>query len=77
MPIRSLQALCLVSFFLADVRDGLGPFLGIFLTQRGWQPNDVGLVMTAGGRGLSPRCLPGSLRMPRATNVCCCWVAAR
>ncbi|ORM75801.1 MFS transporter [Pantoea eucrina] len=49
MPIRSLQALCLVSFFLADVRDGLGPFLGIFLTQRGWQPNDVGLVMTAGG----------------------------
>jgi len=49
MPIRSLQALCLVSFFLADVRDGLGPFLGIFLTQQGWQPNDVGFVMTAGG----------------------------
>ncbi|QDY42995.1 MFS transporter [Candidatus Pantoea soli] len=49
MRLKSLQALCLVSFFLADVRDGLGPFLGIFLTQRHWQPNDIGFVMTAGG----------------------------
>lgn len=49
MRLKSLQALCLVSFFLADVRDGLGPFLGIFLTQRDWQPNDIGFVMTAGG----------------------------
>ncbi|MDH2896037.1 MFS transporter [Rahnella variigena] len=49
MSIRSLQALCLTSFFIADVRDGLGPFLGIFLTQRHWQPDDIGLLMTAGG----------------------------
>ena len=49
MPTRSLQALCLVSFFIADVRDGLGPFLGIFLTQRGWRPDDIGLMMAAGG----------------------------
>jgi len=38
-----------MSFFLADVRDGLGPFLGIFLTERAWKPDDIGLVMTAGG----------------------------
>ena len=49
MSIRSLQALCLTSFFIADVRDGLWPFLGIFLTQRHWQPDDIGLLMTAGG----------------------------
>jgi hypothetical protein len=30
MSLRSLRALCLTSFFIADVRDGLGPFLGIF-----------------------------------------------
>ena len=49
MSQRSLQALCLLSFFLADVRDGLGPFLGIFLTERHWAPDDIGLVMTLGG----------------------------
>ncbi len=49
MPLRSLQAICLMSFFLADVRDGLGPFLGIFLTQHQWQADDIGLVMSAGG----------------------------
>ena len=49
MSLRSLRALCLTSFFIADVRDGLGPFLGIFLTQRHWTPDDIGLLMTAGG----------------------------
>ncbi|MDH0310982.1 MFS transporter [Klebsiella pasteurii] len=49
MSLRSLQALCLTSFFIADVRDGLGPFLGIFLTQHHWRPDDIGLLMTAGG----------------------------
>lgn len=49
MQLRSLQALCLVNFFMADVRDGLGPFLGIFLTERHWNPADIGWVMTAGG----------------------------
>ena len=43
MSQRSLYALCLMSFFLADVRDGLGPFLGIFLTERHWRPDEIGL----------------------------------
>ncbi|EMJ6194386.1 MFS transporter [Klebsiella pneumoniae] len=49
MSLRSLRALCLTSFFIADVRDGLGPFLGIFLTQRHWQAEDIGLMMSVGG----------------------------
>ncbi len=49
MSLRSLRALCLTSFFIADVRDGLGPFLGIFLTQRHWQAEDIGLLMSVGG----------------------------
>ncbi|KGA33992.1 MFS transporter [Pectobacterium brasiliense] len=49
MPLRSLQALCLLSFFMADVRDGLGPFLGIFLTQQHWAPGEIGFIMTLGG----------------------------
>jgi len=31
------------------VRDGLGPFLGVFLMGRGWQADDIGYVMTIGG----------------------------
>ncbi|RRZ91547.1 MFS transporter [Erwinia sp. 198] len=49
MSQRSLQALCLMSFFLADVKDGLGPFLGIFLTGQHWRPDEIGFVMTCGG----------------------------
>lgn len=38
-----------LNFFMADVRDGLGPFLGVFLQQHGWQVDQIGLVMTIGG----------------------------
>lgn len=38
-----------LNFFMADVRDGLGPFLGIFLQQHQWTPAEIGLVMTIGG----------------------------
>lgn len=45
----SLSALNALNFFMADVRDGLGPFLGVFLQEKGWGPQDIGLIMTAGG----------------------------
>lgn len=45
----SLPALNSLNFFMADVRDGLGPFLGVFLQEKGWGPQDIGLIMTAGG----------------------------
>jgi len=45
----SLVALNAVNFFSADARDGLGPFLGVYLQGRGWSPAQIGLVMTAGG----------------------------
>ncbi|PYE43971.1 MFS transporter [Rhizobium sp. PP-F2F-G20b] len=46
---RSVKALSAVNFFLADVRDGLGPFLGIFLIGQGWSTATIGVVMTIGG----------------------------
>jgi MFS family permease len=46
---RSLLALCALNFFMADVRDGLGPFLGVFLQEQNWSPSEIGLVMTIGG----------------------------
>lgn len=45
----STTALNLLNFFLADVRDGLGPFLGVYLQQKNWDPAQIGLVGTIGG----------------------------
>src|SRR5436305_8399622 len=47
--MTSLVALNALNFFMADVRDGLGPFLGVFLQEKGWSPATIGLVMTIGG----------------------------
>lgn len=46
---RSLFALATLNFFLADARDGLGPFLDGFLATQGWNPFSLGLVATIGG----------------------------
>jgi len=38
------------NFFLADVRDGLGPYLAIYLLAvHKWDPASIGLVMTLAG----------------------------
>jgi MFS family permease len=46
---RSLTALAALNFFMADVRDGLGPFLGVYLQAQNWSPAAIGTVMTIGG----------------------------
>ncbi len=39
-----------LNFFLADVRDGLGPYLAIYLLAvHHWEPASIGLVMTIAG----------------------------
>ena len=51
---RSLRGLDALNFFLADVRDGLGPYLAIYLISvrgpsQGWNEATTGLVMTLAG----------------------------
>lgn len=46
---RAKRYLLALNFFMADIQAGVGPFLGVFLQQRGWQPGPIGMVMTAGG----------------------------
>jgi MFS family permease len=39
-----------LNFFLADVKDGLGPFLAIYLlSSRHWDPGKIGIILTIGG----------------------------
>lgn len=45
----SLRALDALNVVLADVRDGLGPYLAIYLTTKHWDPSRIGLAMSAMG----------------------------
>jgi MFS family permease len=57
---RPLDAL---NFFLADVRDGLGPYLAIYLlTEQNWDEARIGVVMSiAAGAGLLAQTPAGAL----------------
>ncbi|QYE36621.1 MFS transporter [Polymorphobacter sp. PAMC 29334] len=46
---RAKTALQALNFFMADLQAGIGPFLGVFLQQRGWATGPIGTVMTVGG----------------------------
>ncbi len=47
---RNELSLDWLNFFLADVRDGLGPYLAIYLLAvHQWEPASIGLVMTLAG----------------------------
>ena len=66
---RALDAL---NFFLADVRDGLGPYLAIYLlTEQKWDEASIGVVMSVAalagiGAGFSARCFRSSSPISRA-----------
>jgi MFS family permease len=50
LPRRTAHALDLLAFSLADVRDGLGPYLSIYLLlTHHWDQASIGLVMAVGG----------------------------
>lgn len=74
---RSLHALDALNFFLADVRDGLGPYLAIYLLAtrgpaHGWDEATVGSVITIAGLvGLAVQTPAGALidRIPHRRQV--------
>ncbi|MEH3119511.1 MAG: MFS transporter [Methylorubrum populi] len=65
--LRALRGLDLLNLTLADVRDGLGPYLAIYLLavrgpEQGWNEATIGLVMTiAGIAGLLAQTPAGAL----------------
>ncbi|MBV9126972.1 MAG: MFS transporter [Verrucomicrobia bacterium] len=45
---QSLHALSALNFLMADVRDGVGPFLAVYLREiQHWAPAQVGIAMSA------------------------------
>ena len=62
-PARARWGLDALNFFLADVQDGLGPYLAIYLLavrgpDQGWNQATIGLVMTIAGIVGHPRTDP-------------------
>ncbi len=45
---RSLWALDLLNFFLADVQTGFGPFVAVYLTTHKWTEVEIGLALSLG-----------------------------
>ena len=43
-----LWPLLAVNFFMADMQSGIGPFVGVFLLQRGWTAGMIGTALTIG-----------------------------
>jgi hypothetical protein len=62
-PSRSsIIGLDLLSFLMADVRDGVGPYLSIFLKGAlHWQSGDIGIAMAASS--VTTAFLPNSCRL--------------
>jgi MFS family permease len=46
---RSQHGLDWLSFFIADVQTGFGPFVAVYLASRQWSPGEIGLVLAIGG----------------------------
>jgi MFS family permease len=71
-----------INFFLADVRDGLGPFLAIYLIATlNWNTGNVGLVMTIAGVMMLLLQIPAgaiidSSKYKRTILVACCILVA-
>ncbi|HWU66400.1 MAG TPA: MFS transporter [Methylophilus sp.] len=61
----SRQWLAVMNFFMADVRDGLGAFLGVYLLAQSWQADDIGYVMTIGGLATMLAGIPAGALMDR------------
>ncbi|MEX3968425.1 MFS transporter [Paraburkholderia sp. EG286B] len=59
---RSLRGLDALSFLMADVRDGIGPFLAVFLKGTlHWSSADIGLVMGASGLAAALSQIPAGM----------------
>lgn len=68
IPRRLTRALDLVNFLLADVRDGLGPYLSIYLLlAHHWDQASIGFVMAVGGIGAIVAQAPAGALVDRST----------
>lgn len=68
-PESAARPLDWLNFFVADVRDGLGPYLAIYLLAvHHWRPDSIGLVMTLSGLAALAAQTPAGALVDRTAN---------
>jgi len=65
---RSMRALDLLNFFLADVQTGFGPFIAVYLTAHKWPQTQIGLVLSLGTIVALASQVPAGLLVDAARN---------
>lgn len=66
---QSLSALDKANFLLADVRDGMGPYLAIYLmVSLKWKPQDIGIAMSVMGITTVVMQTPAGILVDRTTR---------
>ena len=45
---QHIWPLLALNFFMADMQSGIGPFVGVFLLERGWTSGLIGTALTLG-----------------------------
>ncbi|MBV8751372.1 MAG: MFS transporter [Hyphomicrobiales bacterium] len=66
--MQNRTALDWLNFLLADVKDGLGPFLAIYLmSSEHWDPARIGIIMTIGGIATVAARTPAGALVDRTT----------
>lgn len=82
LSVQSKRGLDWMNFFLADVRDGVGPYLAIFLlASHNWNATSIGIVMGAMGVATGIAQIPAgkwmdNARSKRALLAAACIVVA-
>ena len=62
---RSLRSLDALTFFVADVQTGFGPFVAIYLTSSGWTETEIGQALSLGTIAAMASQLPGGAFVDR------------
>lgn len=64
---RSQHGLDWLSFFVADVQTGFGPFVAVYLATVGWRPGEIGLILSFGGIAAILSQMPGGALIDAVT----------
>ena len=62
---RNRYALDALSFFIADVQTGFGPFIAVYLATSGWSEGEIGRALSVGALVAVVSQLPGGAAVDR------------
>src|ERR1700761_7584352 len=68
LPMRCWIGLNSISFFIAAVQTGFGPFFSVYLTEQGWSQVDIGVALSIGTASALVFQLPSGVLVDHITH---------